>query len=138
MMKKLLLVLLCLMLAGCAKVISVPVSGGTAFNECEKGSCPIQVSFPADSVFAFEGSKQAKSIYYSGKFFLLGDGFKYLWVGEMDDNEIDFKAVEIASTPAKNVSFDWERSMLKIAWKGTDGADYKLFVNQKGKLVEEK
>jgi len=123
-----------ILLAGCAKNIEIPVYGNANFSVCKSGDCSTKLGFNPDSILTIENAKECKVIFYEGKFFLIGEKFSNIWVGENKDNEIEFKSIEIEKSPVSNVSMDWNRGLLIIGGKYADGTDFKIVVDRKGKL----
>lgn len=137
MARNFVILLVCLSIVGCARMVKVPVGGGAAFNDCSNANCKIELLFPADSILAIEGATQAKSIYYAGQIFVIGDGFSRLWKGKIMKDYLAFESVYLESPPVTNSVFDWQRGLLKISWIGSDGIPYWIYFNQEGKQVEE-
>ncbi len=123
---------------GCARNIAIPFNGGANFSECPQGNCTSDISFSADSILALEGGNSAKTILFAGKIFLIGDGFSNIWVGDIEDNTIEFQPEDVDNAPMSKVSFDWESEMLVITYIGSDGNEHKLTATDKGKILEEK
>jgi len=123
-----------LLLAGCAKRVEIPVYGDANFSECQKGDCSTKLGFAPDSILSIENAKECKVIFYEGKFFLIGDGFSNIWLGENEDNKIEFTPKKIENSPVSNISMDWDRGFLVISGKYADGKDFRIVVDKKGKL----
>ncbi len=123
---------------GCARNIVVPFDGGTNFSECPQGNCIADISFSVDSILAVEGGNSAKIIIFAGEIFLIGENFSNIWVGDIEDNTIEFYPEDVDYAPMSKASFDWEKEMLVITYIGSDGSEHKFTVTDKGKILEEK
>lgn len=132
--------LLFVFIIGCGRVIKAPLSGDVTFQKCRRGECALEITFVADSIIALENGDRAKTIFFAGKVFLLGDGFQNLWIGEIEeDGYISFEPYGLVGAPVKKPRFDWERRFLSIEWMGTaDGARHKILITNKGKILEDK
>ena len=124
--------------AGCGRVISIPVNCGTNFSKCPQGKCMFDVSFSADSILAVESGNSAKTIFFAGRIFLIGENFSHIWIGEVEDNAIEFHPREVKSGNMLNPTFDWSRENLVIKWHTKDGNEHRIVINGEGKIVEEK
>jgi hypothetical protein len=138
MRAKNLLPFIALLFCGCATVIKAPLESTAAFSPCKDKKCEMNFTFSPDSIQKFEEAANAKSIYFGGKVFLFGDGFDNLWVGEIEENQIEFTKEPLVSIPASNTLFDWEKGMLKISWVVFDGNTYIYYIDNRGKKVEPK
>jgi len=129
--------LLCFLLAGCANIVKTPLHGNAAFSQCSDGKCLLDISFPVDSVLAIEGAEKAKTIYFAGKVYLIGNGFSNLWIGEIEDESIEFTRKELIDAPAMVTTFDWEKGKLTVNWRSNEDIRHKLFIDNRGKISEE-
>lgn len=123
-----------LLFGGCYKVVNVPVAGGASYSECKFGECNVPINFEPDSILVAENASDCKSIFYAGEIFVLGDNFSHLWVGEIDDTQIEFKKYDIKNSPVSDVFFDWRGGNLVIGWTSSTGEKVSITVNSEGKI----
>ncbi len=121
-------------LGGCAGKVKVPAAGDANFSTCGFENCRVGINFPADSILSVEGASECKAIFFAGKIFVMGNGFSHLWVGEIEDENIEFKPINISEAPASDVEFDWERGNLTIQWETNLGGTEKVEIDKEGKI----
>ena len=124
--------------SGCTRPTKIPIVGGANYSECKFQQCKLDMSFAPDSILTVEQAPSCKAIFYAGEIFVLGDGFSSLWIGEIEDQNIEFSRKPIPDSPVKNVKFDWENGHLVITWTGASGMPGKISLNSEGKIKWQK
>ncbi len=123
---------------GCSPVLRVPVRGGDTFSRCDARDCTIEINCAADSILKIEGARKAKAIFFANRIIVFGDGFKNIWIGEIEDNFVEFKREQISDSPVKRGSFDWQKQALVVIWTDKFDRKHRVLITPKGKVLRKR